>query len=63
LLGYLVCLSAPASQPGWFLGSSSGSERPAELNVFDPSMSLYLPIKLREFSHISFPVRIASTVV
>jgi hypothetical protein len=57
LLDYLVCLLSTDRSPA-LDGSIDNSERLkndlAELGVFDPGMSLYLPIKLREFSRIGF---------
>jgi len=57
LLDYLVCLLSTDQSPAMD-GSLGSSERLkndlAEQGVFDPGMSLYLPIKLREFSHIGF---------
>ena len=57
LLDYLVCLLSTDQSPA-LDGSLGSSERLkndlAELGVFDPGMSLYLPIKLREFSRIGF---------
>ncbi len=57
LLDYLVCLLSTERSPS-LNGSLGNNERLkddlAELGVFDPEMSLYLPIKLREFSHMGF---------
>ncbi|MRR55145.1 MAG: hypothetical protein EG822_11660 [Deltaproteobacteria bacterium] len=57
LLDYLVCLLSTNQSPA-LDGTLGSSERLksdlAELGVFDPGMSLYLPIKLREFSRIGF---------
>jgi len=57
LLDYLVCLLSTDRSPA-LDGSPGSSERLkndlAELGVFDPGMSLYLPIKLREYSRIGF---------
>lgn len=57
LLDYLVCLLSTDQSPA-LDGSPGSSERLkkdlAELGVFDPGMSLYLPIKLREYSRIGF---------
>lgn len=57
LLDYLVCLLSTDRSPA-LDGALGNSERLkhdlAELGVFDPGMSLYLPIKLREFSRIGF---------
>ncbi len=57
LLDYLVCLLSTDQSPALdgFRGNSERLKNDlAELGVFDPGMSLYLPIKLREYSRIGF---------